>query len=71
MAVSMAVCCATCGIASMLERVHSHNGPIGRRKRGYILTTDQLDAGHEGIFSRRTNQTQDTRVYSHDGPASG
>eukprot|EP00976_Prorocentrum_cordatum_P053063 1070668-Prorocentrum_minimum.AAC.1 len=24
--------------------VYSHNGPIGRRKRGYILITDQSDA---------------------------
>eukprot|EP00976_Prorocentrum_cordatum_P014300 285941-Prorocentrum_minimum.AAC.1 len=40
-------------------RVYSHNGPIGRRKRGCILTTDQSDAGSAGsagIFSRRTNQ---------------
>eukprot|EP00959_Pyramimonas_sp_CCMP1952_P178133 3723224-Pyramimonas_sp.AAC.1 len=35
---------------------------------GYILATDQSDAGHVGLFSRRTNQTQDARVYSHDGP---
>eukprot|EP00959_Pyramimonas_sp_CCMP1952_P197881 4138388-Pyramimonas_sp.AAC.1 len=25
---------------------YSHDGPIGRRARGYILTTDQSDAGH-------------------------
>eukprot|EP00976_Prorocentrum_cordatum_P062787 1176855-Prorocentrum_minimum.AAC.3 len=49
-------------------RVYSHDGPIGRRKRGYILTTDQSDAGGAGIFSRRTNQTHEVRVYSHDGP---
>eukprot|EP00976_Prorocentrum_cordatum_P000913 18411-Prorocentrum_minimum.AAC.1 len=30
--------------------------------------TDQSDAGHAGIFSRRTNRTKDARVYSHDGP---
>eukprot|EP00959_Pyramimonas_sp_CCMP1952_P172212 3597981-Pyramimonas_sp.AAC.1 len=24
----------------------SHNGPIGRRTHGYILTMDQSDAGH-------------------------
>eukprot|EP00976_Prorocentrum_cordatum_P043609 882349-Prorocentrum_minimum.AAC.1 len=29
---------------------------------------DQSDAGSAGIFSRWTNQTQDARVYSHDGP---
>eukprot|EP00959_Pyramimonas_sp_CCMP1952_P427454 8952376-Pyramimonas_sp.AAC.1 len=29
---------------------------------------DQSDAGIAGIFSRWTNQTQETRVYSHDGP---
>eukprot|EP00959_Pyramimonas_sp_CCMP1952_P218498 4569983-Pyramimonas_sp.AAC.1 len=43
-------------------RVYSHDGPIGRRKRGYIRTTDQSAAGSAGIFSRRTNQTQDARV---------
>eukprot|EP00959_Pyramimonas_sp_CCMP1952_P377252 7901630-Pyramimonas_sp.AAC.1 len=26
-------------------RVYSHDGPIGRRKRGYNLTMDQSDAG--------------------------
>eukprot|EP00976_Prorocentrum_cordatum_P077344 1182650-Prorocentrum_minimum.AAC.1 len=36
---------------------YSHDGPIGRRKRGHILTTDQSDAGSTGIFSRRTNRT--------------
>eukprot|EP00976_Prorocentrum_cordatum_P062779 1176847-Prorocentrum_minimum.AAC.5 len=46
----------------------SHGGPIRRRKRGYILTADQSDAGSAGIFSRRTNQTQEAWVYSHDGP---
>eukprot|EP00959_Pyramimonas_sp_CCMP1952_P019731 416935-Pyramimonas_sp.AAC.1 len=29
---------------------------------------DQSDAGSAGIFSQWTNQTQETRVYSHDGP---
>eukprot|EP00976_Prorocentrum_cordatum_P102767 1193201-Prorocentrum_minimum.AAC.1 len=41
-------------------RVYSHDGPFGRRTRGYILTTDQSDAGRAGragIFSRRTNRT--------------
>eukprot|EP00959_Pyramimonas_sp_CCMP1952_P099657 2083469-Pyramimonas_sp.AAC.1 len=28
--------------------------------------TDHLDAGSAGIFSRRTNQTQEVRAYSHD-----
>eukprot|EP00976_Prorocentrum_cordatum_P117005 1196241-Prorocentrum_minimum.AAC.5 len=47
-------------------RVYSHDGPIGRSTRsptpgwslrtGYILTTDQSDAGHAGIFSQRTNR---------------
>eukprot|EP00976_Prorocentrum_cordatum_P030740 625625-Prorocentrum_minimum.AAC.1 len=49
-------------------RVHSHDGPIRRRKRGYILTTDRSHAGSASIFSRRTDQTQEARVYSHDGP---
>eukprot|EP00959_Pyramimonas_sp_CCMP1952_P313802 6568756-Pyramimonas_sp.AAC.1 len=30
---------------------YSHDGPIRRRKCGYILTTDQLGAGSMGIFS--------------------
>eukprot|EP00959_Pyramimonas_sp_CCMP1952_P473258 9501432-Pyramimonas_sp.AAC.1 len=38
------------------------NGPIIRRKHGYILTTDQSYAGSAGIFSRRTNHTQKARV---------
>eukprot|EP00976_Prorocentrum_cordatum_P033845 688894-Prorocentrum_minimum.AAC.1 len=29
---------------------------------------DQTDAGSAGIFSQRTKQTQEARVYSHDGP---
>eukprot|EP00976_Prorocentrum_cordatum_P007937 157697-Prorocentrum_minimum.AAC.1 len=43
-------------------------GPIRHRKRGYILTTDPSDAGRMVIFARRTNQTQEAWVYSHDGP---
>eukprot|EP00959_Pyramimonas_sp_CCMP1952_P108568 2269984-Pyramimonas_sp.AAC.1 len=63
----------------------AHDGPIKRRKRGYILTTDQSntgshrvqymqtaparhlhmtdqsDAGSAGMFSQRTNQTQEAR----------
>eukprot|EP00976_Prorocentrum_cordatum_P012605 251911-Prorocentrum_minimum.AAC.2 len=51
----------------------SQHGPIGHRKRGYILMTDQSDTGNAGIFAARTNRaqearTQETRVYSHDGP---
>eukprot|EP00976_Prorocentrum_cordatum_P069863 1179719-Prorocentrum_minimum.AAC.1 len=29
---------------------------------------DQSDAGNTGIFSWRTNRTQETRAYSHGGP---
>eukprot|EP00959_Pyramimonas_sp_CCMP1952_P116667 2438505-Pyramimonas_sp.AAC.1 len=37
--------------------------------RNDVLKTYQSDAGSAGIFSRRTNQTQEARVYySHDGP---
>eukprot|EP00959_Pyramimonas_sp_CCMP1952_P137621 2880303-Pyramimonas_sp.AAC.1 len=32
-------------------RVYSRDGPIGRRKCGYILMSDQSDAGRAGIFS--------------------
>eukprot|EP00976_Prorocentrum_cordatum_P030725 625339-Prorocentrum_minimum.AAC.2 len=56
------------GVHLQDARVYSHYGPIGRRPRGYILTTDQSDAGRAGILSRRTNRTQAARVYSHDGP---
>eukprot|EP00959_Pyramimonas_sp_CCMP1952_P008741 182814-Pyramimonas_sp.AAC.1 len=44
------------------------DAPIGRRKRRFSLTTDQSGAGSAGLVSRRTNRTQDVRVYSHDGP---
>eukprot|EP00976_Prorocentrum_cordatum_P103363 1193437-Prorocentrum_minimum.AAC.2 len=30
--------------------------------------TDQSNTGSASIFSRRTNQTQEVQVYSHDGP---
>eukprot|EP00959_Pyramimonas_sp_CCMP1952_P424736 8896329-Pyramimonas_sp.AAC.1 len=56
---------------SMLVRARkrtSRDRPIRRRKRGYILTTDQSDAGDAGIFSRRTNRTQEARAYSRDRP---
>eukprot|EP00976_Prorocentrum_cordatum_P098545 1191446-Prorocentrum_minimum.AAC.2 len=43
-------------------------GPIRRSKRGYILTTDQSDAGSAGIFSQRTDRTHYVRVSSHCGP---
>eukprot|EP00959_Pyramimonas_sp_CCMP1952_P247200 5167002-Pyramimonas_sp.AAC.1 len=41
--------------------LYSHDGPIRRRKRGFVLTTDQSDAGSVDLFSRRTNQTQEAR----------
>eukprot|EP00976_Prorocentrum_cordatum_P004963 97747-Prorocentrum_minimum.AAC.1 len=40
-------------------QVYSHNGPIRHRKWRYIRTTDQSDTLSAGIFSRRTNQTQE------------
>eukprot|EP00959_Pyramimonas_sp_CCMP1952_P162867 3404867-Pyramimonas_sp.AAC.1 len=42
--------------------------PIRRRKRRYVLTADQSDAGSAGMFSRRTNQTREAQVYSQGGP---
>eukprot|EP00976_Prorocentrum_cordatum_P004322 84858-Prorocentrum_minimum.AAC.1 len=36
----------------------SHDGPIGSRRCGNILTMDQSDAGGAGIFSRLTNRTR-------------
>eukprot|EP00959_Pyramimonas_sp_CCMP1952_P427699 8957621-Pyramimonas_sp.AAC.1 len=38
------------------SHVYSRDGPIGRRKRGYILTTDQSDAGITGTSSRWSNR---------------
>eukprot|EP00959_Pyramimonas_sp_CCMP1952_P166342 3476831-Pyramimonas_sp.AAC.1 len=32
-------------------QIYSHDGPIRCRKHRYILTADQSDAEHEGIFS--------------------
>eukprot|EP00959_Pyramimonas_sp_CCMP1952_P307175 6429196-Pyramimonas_sp.AAC.1 len=49
-------------------RACSHDGPIIRRKRRHILTTDQSYAGSAGMLSRRANHTQEARAYSHDGP---
>eukprot|EP00976_Prorocentrum_cordatum_P011318 227389-Prorocentrum_minimum.AAC.1 len=40
--------------ATQEARAYSHDGPIGHRKRGYVLTTDQ--------------PPQEARVCSHDGP---
>eukprot|EP00959_Pyramimonas_sp_CCMP1952_P264955 5540440-Pyramimonas_sp.AAC.1 len=49
-------------------RVYSHDGPIRRRKRGYIPTMDQSDAGSVSIyylpryiFTYITNRTQTAR----------
>eukprot|EP00959_Pyramimonas_sp_CCMP1952_P231461 4837985-Pyramimonas_sp.AAC.1 len=54
-------CAAALGAAGKLSRrtnqttqearICSHDGPIRRRKRGYILTTGQSDAGSADIFS--------------------
>eukprot|EP00959_Pyramimonas_sp_CCMP1952_P016889 358116-Pyramimonas_sp.AAC.1 len=38
-------------VRACAKRVCSHDGPFGRRKRGYILMMDQSDAGRAGIFS--------------------
>eukprot|EP00976_Prorocentrum_cordatum_P048385 976960-Prorocentrum_minimum.AAC.1 len=46
----------------------ARDGTSRCRMRGYILTTEQSDAGCAGIFSRRAKQMQDARVYSRDGP---
>eukprot|EP00976_Prorocentrum_cordatum_P052751 1064175-Prorocentrum_minimum.AAC.1 len=42
-------------------RAYSHDGPIRRRERGHTLMMDQSNAGSAGIFSRRTNQTQEAQ----------
>eukprot|EP00976_Prorocentrum_cordatum_P088176 1187202-Prorocentrum_minimum.AAC.5 len=39
-------------------------GPIRRRKRRYILTTGQSEAGSVGIFSRQPNRTQEAHLES-------
>eukprot|EP00976_Prorocentrum_cordatum_P059119 1175337-Prorocentrum_minimum.AAC.2 len=41
-------------------------GPVKRSNS--ILTMYQSDAISAGIFSQRTNQTPEARVYSHNGP---
>eukprot|EP00976_Prorocentrum_cordatum_P048273 974478-Prorocentrum_minimum.AAC.3 len=46
-----------------LKLAYLHDGPIRRRKHGYVRTTDQSDAGSTGIFSRWTSHTQEARVY--------
>eukprot|EP00976_Prorocentrum_cordatum_P076349 1182269-Prorocentrum_minimum.AAC.1 len=48
--------------------VYVRNSGLGPRFFTGILTADQSHAGSAGIFSRRTNQTQETWVYSHNGP---
>eukprot|EP00959_Pyramimonas_sp_CCMP1952_P283299 5922137-Pyramimonas_sp.AAC.1 len=48
--------------------VCSHDGPIRRSKRAFVLTMDQSDAVSVRIFSRWTNQTQEACVYYRDGP---
>eukprot|EP00976_Prorocentrum_cordatum_P084724 1185780-Prorocentrum_minimum.AAC.3 len=53
--------CITCLVLS----------PFFRSYQVYSRNTtwrDQSGAGSVGIFSRRTNQTQEAWVYSHDGP---
>eukprot|EP00959_Pyramimonas_sp_CCMP1952_P273133 5709077-Pyramimonas_sp.AAC.1 len=35
--------------AEQTARVYSHDGPIRRRKRGYILPTDESDAGRTAL----------------------
>eukprot|EP00976_Prorocentrum_cordatum_P079926 1183772-Prorocentrum_minimum.AAC.1 len=44
-------------------RIYSHNGPIRCKKRGYILTTDQLGAGAEAAAgsARGAEGTRGTR----------
>eukprot|EP00976_Prorocentrum_cordatum_P112367 1195519-Prorocentrum_minimum.AAC.8 len=49
-------------------QVYSRGGPIGHKKRRYIRTADQSDAGSADIFSKRTNRMQEAQVYSHGGP---
>eukprot|EP00976_Prorocentrum_cordatum_P062003 1176549-Prorocentrum_minimum.AAC.2 len=51
-----------------VKRAYSHDGPIRRIKREYIRTMDQSGAGSASIFAQWTNQAQETRVYSHEGP---
>eukprot|EP00959_Pyramimonas_sp_CCMP1952_P273894 5725026-Pyramimonas_sp.AAC.1 len=47
--------------------VYSQEGPIRRRKCGYILRRDQSDAESAGIFSRWTNQIR--ARHGHAAPA--
>eukprot|EP00976_Prorocentrum_cordatum_P079040 1183383-Prorocentrum_minimum.AAC.1 len=45
-------------------RVYLHDGPIVRRKRGYILMTGQSYAGSAGKFSRCSNNWGENRNIS-------
>eukprot|EP00959_Pyramimonas_sp_CCMP1952_P346030 7246995-Pyramimonas_sp.AAC.1 len=48
--------------AELYERMEVSWSPtIGHMKRGYVLMTDQSDAGSAGMFSQRTHQTQEVR----------
>eukprot|EP00976_Prorocentrum_cordatum_P006824 137157-Prorocentrum_minimum.AAC.1 len=60
-------CPRDCGLRERPRHQARVRYPL-RTENGYILTTDQLDAGSVGIFLRWTNQTQEAWVYSHDGP---
>eukprot|EP00959_Pyramimonas_sp_CCMP1952_P022796 479092-Pyramimonas_sp.AAC.1 len=50
------------------ESNYSTAPPLSATCSGRSITQHQSDTGSAGIFSRRTNQIQGLRVYSHDGP---
>eukprot|EP00959_Pyramimonas_sp_CCMP1952_P284297 5942880-Pyramimonas_sp.AAC.2 len=45
--------------------VHSHSRPVIRRKRGYILTADQSDAGSVGSCPRHSPARRQTCAEAH------
>eukprot|EP00959_Pyramimonas_sp_CCMP1952_P322195 6741961-Pyramimonas_sp.AAC.1 len=45
-------------------RHHEKARPIGRRKRGYILTMDLSDAGSAGLFLRRRVRARSARNHA-------
>eukprot|EP00976_Prorocentrum_cordatum_P042901 869765-Prorocentrum_minimum.AAC.1 len=49
-------------------RAYSRDRPIGCRKRGYILVTDQSDSGSAGMFSRWTSRIQEATRFCDSWP---
>eukprot|EP00976_Prorocentrum_cordatum_P103343 1193426-Prorocentrum_minimum.AAC.1 len=56
---------AATALATFAEAwVYAHNGPIRRRKHGYILTTDQADAGSMAETEMGENQEGNNCIFN-------